>query len=233
MAHPIVFLINIHPIASLITKSLIRVLDLYPLGFLQDAVHKIGAIFYHVPKHGVEVNEATRSSLERHSSLGSMIPFRTPNSPNRNWVQDSVLETSHMDLVDHLSVSSWHICGDGSVRILSAGILATSADSEEKEPVSMFMAWSIPDELRHSLMSEIKGSSTTYTPYLQLSLQKVAGRDRLFAVSLFTSGLRQCGIILFQLGSGNADAQHLVKIGTFDTIHVEVPESTSVNWVVL
>lgn len=61
------------------------------MGFRQDAAHKIGAIFYHVPKHGVELDATTRLSLERQSSLGSMIPFRTPNSSNRNWVQDSFL----------------------------------------------------------------------------------------------------------------------------------------------
>lgn len=208
-------------------------LDLYPLGFLQDAAHKIGAVFYHVPKHGVELNETIRSLLKEKLSLGSMLPFRTPNNSIRNWVQDSVLEITHIDIVDHPSVSSWHICGDGSVRVLSAGIVATSGDGDKKKPMPAFIAWTIPDELRYRLMSEIKGSSTTYTTDLQLSLQMVAGPDRLFAVSLYANGLTQCGIILFGLGFGESDTQFLVKIGTFDTMHAEVPRPAAVNWVIL
>lgn len=162
-----------------------------------------------------------------------MLPFRTPNNHLRNWVQDSVLEIAHVDITDHPSVSSWHICGDGSVRVLSAGIVATSGDSDQNKPVSAFIAWTIPDDLRHRLMSEIKGSSTTYTPDLQVSLRMVAGTDCLFAVSLYNNGLTQCGIILFGLGFGRSDPQFLVKIGTFDTIDAQVPKSTVVNWVVL
>lgn len=119
------------------------------------------------------------------------------------------------------------------MKALSAGIIATSRDSDAEKPIATFMAWSILDEFRRKLRSEIKGSDTTYTPNLQLSLRIVAGQDVLLAVSLYTDGLRQFGIILLGLGSDDSDSQSLIKIGTFDTIHSELPESSVVNWVIL
>lgn len=165
------------------------------------------------------------------SRLGTMLPFRKPGS-YQSWMAGDLLEFPHTDMVDHPSVSSWHICKDGSVRILKAGILLSSAQSAgEMDKINANVYCS--EVLRKRLMSEFQGTEGNTDLDLAAALRVLAGNDRAYAVTLYTEGISHYGVILLGFDCGETSTQYFVKLGIYSTVEVVTPETSDVNWVVL
>lgn len=229
------------------------VLNSYPLGFLQEAARKIGATLYHTVSHREDLHEdmiremiMERSKLgtqvrdrnmrdaftRRHDSrLGTMLPFRKPGSV-RSWVPGSSIEFPHTDMHDHQSVSSWHICGDGSVRILKAGILLSSSQSHGRTERIVSNVY-CSEEFRTRLKSEMDESDGQTDLDLLVALQVLARDGVAHAVTLYTEHIAHYGVILFGPRAIESTTQYYVKLGIYYTVEVQTPQTSVVDWIVL
>lgn len=210
-------------------------MDLYPLGFLQEAARKIGAVFFSLARWEFEIDGETPQVLVQNTRVGSMLPFRKPGYAGLvgDWSLLKIPDISVVDAVDRPCVASWHICADGSVKMpFSVEIVASSAASDQRE-IPAVVACTVDPELRERLDSEVpgtKGQGTT--PDLAKFLQVLAGKDRMFAVNLYSDGPYQAGIVLLGMDTDPSTTQYFVKVGTFEAF-VEPPDETCVDWVIL
>lgn len=224
------------------------VLDMYPLGFLQEASRKIGAAFYYPQWTRLQLNGKRRQVLKQRTALGSLLPFETAGRGPETGQFPAANDTT-----DHPAVSSWHIRADGSVRILRAPIIADSrhGDGHTQQPSMMMKAdvrWSMQGDLeRDDALSGTTPERHGSMQDLGAVLETIAGSGGCaYAVVLCaeaSAGL-YFGILLFELDDGEPRTRYLIKVGTFTLWWWAVdssfswafngmPEETKVDWVVL
>lgn len=104
------------------------VLGIYPLDFVREVLHKSGANFFEtaftMPRRRSE------DVLKRKNPIGSMLPFSTA----KGWLFRN-FPPPRIDAVNHSAVAEWVIQENGTVHMLSAGIL-TSTEALEFPRVS-------------------------------------------------------------------------------------------------
>lgn len=212
-----------------------RVLDLYPLGFLQEAAQKLGAVFYSLVRWEFEINGETPETLAQNTRVGSMLPFRKPGYAGLvgDWSLLKIPDNSLVDAVDRPCVASWHICADGSVKMSRAEIIASSSSNDQAK-IRAVVLCTVEPELRERLGSEVPGTRelSGTTPDLTSFLRVLAGKDRMYAVNLYSDGPYQAGIVLLGMDTEPSTTQYLVKVGTFEAF-INPPDETPVDWVIL
>lgn len=181
-------------------------------------------------------DESTRDAFRGQygSSLGTMLPFQTQGLATSR-VTHSMPKIFHTDVVDHPSVSSWHICGDGSVRMLEAGIYLSSP-SEKK--LGVIAGHIFPRELVLSLRPELEVHNEDNTCDLDVALRVLAGDGQAHAVTLYTEHIMNCGVILWGPSQDQTKTQYFVKVGVYDAGSPEdvlpiLTKTSTVDWVVL
>lgn len=104
------------------------VLGMYPLDVVQEVARKIGGVFCCMCKSNPHSPPFFTSTFKNRST-GSMLPFSIPgNSPS---VVAMASEGGHTE--NHPTIQNWCIKSNDNVKIISAGILASSETSSEFE----------------------------------------------------------------------------------------------------
>lgn len=202
------------------------VLNTFPLEFVREAALKIGSTFYSVL---TEANcariEFINATVGGGMQIGSMMPF----GKIHGWTSKvyAAITISSIARIDHESVASWTILENGSVRMSSAGILASSKRvSEDEKPIEAFVvvAKAVGDEVERQVDKQVD---------LREKLRELAGEEAVYyAVTLSHDFGTQYGIIL-QSARRRIPMmkRHLVKVGLFKTYRTTpMPQTSKVNW---
>ncbi|KAL9064114.1 MAG: hypothetical protein Q9161_009085 [Pseudevernia consocians] len=191
------------------------VLGMYPLAFVQEAARKIGGLFYCMCK-STPHSPPFFTGTFKNRSTGSMLPFSIPgNSPS---VVAMASEGRHTE--DHPTIQSWCIKNNGNVKIMSAGILASS----ESSSVSQVRAWVAMTDGRTSDFGEEELS-----PWLH----QQSKRHLWFAIAAFRDSTTLNGLILKGKRMKPSHRVHLINVGYFQTADREFPPAQNVNWIIL
>lgn len=220
------------------------VLNCFPLAFVREAARKCGAKFFFTPgsfQWDRMVQEVQEDFL---APRGTILPFSRYEQFETTGLRQPTDRGDDLLARSHEAVQSWEILVDGSVRIRSAAILASSAPEEEEA--------SGPPAPRHPIPAYLIGDTgpgcrtdglTGNYDDLKAGLIKFAGAlfelgTVVYAVPLFEdpSGTSN-GVLLLKLGVTNARADasnYMIKVGIFH-LHgvVHTPSSTTVDWIVL
>lgn len=141
----------------------------------------------------------------------------------------------HTDVVDHPSVASWHICGDGSVRIREVGIYLSSQSQKKLGTIAGHV---FPQELVLSLRPRLKVFSSDNVCDIDIALKIIAGEGQAYAVTLYTEQIMNSGIIIWGPRQDPSTTQDFVKIGAYeagtpDDVLPIMTEATKVDWIIL
>ncbi|KAK8044389.1 hypothetical protein PG993_004413 [Apiospora rasikravindrae] len=200
------------------------VLGVYPLRFLRAAFEKDGSQF--MDGAWFERKRLTNRDLLLRRPTGSMLPFSragfTPRDKKFNMPENPSIEVT-----GHPSVASWKIRADGSIRIRSAGLWATSGTGSVRSSLKYegFVHW-------HDLAQNIDRVERVEDLVTYLSKMEIGGS--LYAVALYKDGSRHCGVLLQTPPRRISRCRYLLNVGRFSVITSdEMPPTSLVNWVVL
>lgn len=201
------------------------VLGMYPLAFLQELHQKFGASLFETHAHWVRLDPESKQRLRERTGMGTMLPF----TARGGWFADSVIGSvgaDEINIVDHPSVSTWQIREDGSVKATKAGVFLFQTTPQQPGPKVQGSALYVTEE----------GARSSSTDDMAKLLSEIAGKDGVvYAVSLYTNGRQQTGILLYHLRHGNLDSstKYLVKVGIFSLSRCTDLKSLDVDWVIL
>lgn len=214
------------------------VMDLYPLAFIRQVFAKYGAQFLDsnwTDSRRLRTSDDVSDLLEK--PCGGLLPFASITHTSEYYpTQDRFpyFPEVRFDILNHPAVqSSWRIDANGTVRITSAGICAStdihlSHSSRPETSIRSWVTWSR------------EGGALKFqtTDNLGSFLRKTMDNDGVvYAVTLYQDRGRrgyQRGVLLQGPRSMIRGQMHLVKIGFFTVIdHLEMPLSQDVDWVVL
>lgn len=166
--------------------------------------------------------------------LGTMLPFQTRGLAT-SCVTHNMPKMFHTDVVDHSSVAGWHICGDGSVRMLQSGIYLSSQNEKQLGTIAGHI---FPQELVLSLRPRLKVFHSDNVCDIDIALKIIAGEGQAYAVTLYTEQIMNCGIIIWGPRQDPSTTQRFVKIGVYEAgtpndVLPTMTESTNVDWIIL
>jgi hypothetical protein len=220
-------------------KNRNMVLGTYPLEFLRAAANRIGASFFNAV---IVRSSSTDELLQKPSIRGSLLPFRPME---RSGAEARFISKWGFEEEDHPSVKSWVIQADGSVRVSSAGILASSTNESKPAiplceiclayPLDMRFKAKRPLQNDRLQIVDIQEWSNTWLPIsnnyaVALTRSRVPNRN----------GYCIRGILLKQVVG--PDPGVLVKVGVFTTTSLysrghpssaTEPDPEPVDWTVL
>ena len=200
------------------------ILGIYPLDFVREVFHKSGADFFEtaftIPR------KLSEDNLKRKRPIGSMLPFSTA----KGWLfrKFGPPEYGRIDAVNHSAVAEWVIQENGTVHMLSAGIL-TSTEVVDFPQVSGSLLCFEED-------IDVEDGETNN---FREKLKEISRGRTVHAVALYQDGPVQTGILLCQHEETREDGHstYLIRIGVYwimgQTVRPEMPSSTSVDWIVL
>lgn len=120
------------------------VLNVYPLAFVREAASKLGAAFYSglTENSRFDANRSTTVSATADDYVGSGTMLPISNTTGFGAFVDFFSNALNVGLItDHSSVKGWRIDADGSVRLTSAGIMASSLDAKSDKPGRFVVHW--------------------------------------------------------------------------------------------
>lgn len=197
---------------------------MYKLNFVQAAVSSHGSSFLH--GRWYEDGRLQPRDLLRRRSLNSMLPFNKPahgsfGGTTRYGINDA--DGLHIEVIDHPSIASWKIRADGSIRVHSAGIWASS---EDEKPFDFRVTLNYNDGSKPllSIKDELCGE-----------LRKIDAQGVVYAVALFKDGIYQEGVLLQSPRKTVLGRRYLLNVGriTVQGFGEEMPPVQKVNWVIL
>lgn len=213
------------------------VLDMYPLGFVREAARKFGSEFYNVYPSNVHLDDAPVAVLER-NALGTMLPFKRLTSEDVSGTEQSFPLTANYNFyekgVDHVSVPTWWVRADGSVRITRAGIALSSESISTNmiDKIAAYVGWAISGGVKEGFDPD-----ATITEDLGAQMSIVAADcGRVLAVVLSSRGGLLDGVFLYGLKGESSGPQYFIKIGNFFMKNHTDPitiHDTVVDWIVL
>lgn len=226
------------------------VLNVYPLAFVREAAMKLGAVFYsgltENSRFAANRSTAISGTADDYVGSGTMLPIS--DTTGFGAFVDFFSNDLNVGLVtDHSSVKEWRIDADGSVRLTSAGIMASSLDVKSDQPGRFVVHWidttgSMKDSGSSDLLGDHKWIANKHEesgadlPTLLCSIAEATGPGRIvYAVALFTDISNIRGIILSRWSDEEQrEAAFLIKIGTFIQTREEgprqkMPPSTTVD----
>ncbi|KAL8785649.1 MAG: hypothetical protein Q9195_008546 [Heterodermia aff. obscurata] len=198
------------------------VLNSYPLAFVREAASKLGATFYYSVAWDHKIPR--RYQVFRGKYCGSMLPFSFDNAEtrvvSRHFGVSSVPNNIIYEIDDHPAASSWRINVDGSVSIISAGILASSNIS-----TGMNLKMCI------TIMSP---KSEPQICSFQEWVSRLPKNRVVYAVSLLRDANFQHGIILQSVSKKTVFLlESVVRIDIFHTRTMDFPKTSFVNWLAI
>lgn len=202
------------------------VLKTFPLEFVREAAQKIGSSFYSVLTEANTLRiEFVTATIDSGIEVGSMMPF----SKVHGWASPvyAAITISSIARQDHESVAGWTIMQNGSVRMSSAGVLASSKRTALGEkPIQAFVV--VAKTANGEVERDVDGDVD-----LREKLRELAGDDSsYYAVTLSHDFGTQYGIIL-QSSRKRIPMmkRHLVKVGLFKTWRsTPMPPTSKMNW---
>lgn len=225
---------------TMVTGDSNIVLGMFPHEFVNELFQKfgpelfLGANFMH---RRLKIRD-----LEQPTACGSMLPFFHDSYTYHVRSHLSTVYMPSRDLKRHDSIDGWEICVDGAVKMMKAGIVASTevprptANGSSKIGVSLI--W------RGSYYQSPGVPSSTVDP---LEIQDLEAwmntasypEDEFYAVVLCddTGGMQ--GVLLHAPKPQKTSAdtpKYLIKVGVWFTLQESeyiVPGSTDVNWIVL
>lgn len=215
------------------------VLNVYPLAFVREAAMKLGAIFYsgltENSRFAANRSTAISGTVDDYVGSGTMLPFS--DITGFDAFVDFFSNDLNVGLVtDHSSVKGWKIDADGSVRLTSAGIMASSSDAKSDKPGRFVVHWiDTTGSTKESESSDLFGDhrwiankheeSGADLPTLLCSIAAATGPGRIiYAVALFTDISNIRGILLSRwVNEVPGKIGFLIKIGTFVQMRAEGP----------
>lgn len=202
------------------------VLKTFPLEFVREAAQTIGSSFYSVLTQASTLRiESATSNLGGGLQVGSMMPF----GEIHGWKSEvyAAITISSIAREDHESVRGWTIMENGSVRMASAGILASSeAAGESDEAIQSFVviAKSANGKIERAVTEDVN---------LREKLKELAEEDSTYyAVTLSHDFGTLYGIILQSSRKRIPMVRRpLIKVGLFKTYRTTpMPPTSKVNW---
>lgn len=207
------------------------VFNMYALEFLRAAHRQFGASFFETTSYSIRLDSRTKTALQKGHRMGTMLPF-TRTQGWHSGVTGSP-DNSKVLPVEHDSVGTWEIQGDGCVAMRKVGcVFSSSQGGTDTAPPKKFMA---------SILAAGEGRYMN-TARLELTddvvgyVDAIAGRDGVvYAVALYEDCYRQHGVLLYSTRHADEGAagRNLVKIGIFVAYEWDNVDVREVNWVVL
>ncbi|KAL2813489.1 hypothetical protein BDW59DRAFT_178227 [Aspergillus cavernicola] len=200
--------------------------DRYPLGFLREAVLKLGPDFYAASFQAGEIRTSLfqshcLSSGSPEQGPGTMLPFGTGPFAKGQSLSSGLPGTAHP------SVKTWTIQADLSVDIRQAGIISYTGQVHSAEnPILAFMIAPFP-ETRLSLEVEFRNDVD-----LDDWVESYYPQTRNFAVCL-QYGPWTHGVLLKEIVTGDLIKVGIFAINDFEDQFAAPPTTWEVGWRVL
>ena len=200
------------------------VLGIYPLDFVREAFQRFGACFFEATF--IAPRKRLNYNLKGKRPTGSMLPF----TKAKGWLfgRFGPPELGRIDVSDHPAVAEWVILENGTVLIQSAGVMTSSEQAYFPKTSGSLLCFEVHTNVEDGATDDF-----------HQKLKELFGGQIVHAVALYQDGLVQTGILLCQQDETCEDGQpiYLVKVGVYwingQTVRPDLPDTTSVDWIVL
>jgi hypothetical protein len=195
-------------------KSL--VLGQYPLGFVQHIATALGATFFNsLSACSRDLDFAEMIAAAPHLSKGSLLPFSQGGTSS--LVKKFLLNWTFLEEIHNPAVQAWKVQISGSIHVPEAGIIACTADDDDKEIIgNVWLTYDAGEyDERDPRFSELDTGMRRYkTVNLKTWVKEYYPFSNNFAVELLRSNGSSRGVLLKEIGW---DSKELVKIGNYIT----------------
>jgi hypothetical protein len=215
------------------------VLGQYPLEFVQHVATDLGATFFNsLSACSMDLDFAEIIATAPQLSKGSLLPFSRGGTSSRE--KKLLLNWTFLEEIHNSAVQTWKVHISGSIHIPEAAIMASTADSDDKEIIgNVWLTYDAGGHDQHDpRFSKLDtGMRRFKTVNLKTWVKEYYPFSKNFAVELLRSNSSSRGVLLKEI---EWDSKELVKIGNYITSNhlgnrpdTDVAIVKQVDWIVV
>ncbi|KAF8847485.1 hypothetical protein BDZ45DRAFT_733580 [Acephala macrosclerotiorum] len=215
------------------------VLGQYPLGFVQHVATALGATFFNsLSACSRDLDFAEIVATAPQLSKGSLLPFSRGGTSSQE--KKFLLNWTFLEEIHNPAVQTWKVHISASIYIPEAAIIASTADSDDKEIIgNVWLTYDAGEYNEHDLrFTELDtGMRRFRTVNLKTWVKEYYPFSKNFAVELLRSNGSSRGLLLKEI---EWDSKELVKIGNYITsnhpgnrLDTDLAIVKQVDWIVV